>query len=152
MAVTITSANSVLLLGVDSVYPTAQQIQEFGVDDAFTTDLIDTAETQVGVDGYGVGGFVPSSVMMTIRLLASSSSNSVFENWVGAQFTANEIFYANGIITQPSIKRQYTMYRGVLMRVNTLADARRVLQNREFHISWLPNGPGVPAISFTPLL
>lgn len=152
MAITITSANSVFLLGIDSVYPTPQQLQEFGVDDAFTTDIVDTAETQVGVDGYGVGGFVPSAPMMTIRFLASSQSITIFENWIGAQFTANEIFYANGLITQPSVKRSYTMYKGVLTRVNTLADARRVLQNREFHIQWLPNGPGVPAISFTPLL
>lgn len=147
---TITASNAVFLLSVAGLFPTPQKLQEFGVDDAFTADVADTAETQVGVDGYGVAGYVPRTVPMTIRFLASSLSLDLFEQWIGAQDAAGEILYSSGLISQPSIGRKYTLYRGTLMRVSTMADVRRVLQNREFHISWLPQGP-VPAISASPL-
>ena len=147
---TITSITSVFLLGVQSVYPTPVQLQEFGVDDAFTTDLVDTTETQIGVDGFGVSGYVPRSPEMTIRLLASSLSNTVFENWIAAQDQAQEVLYCNAIIRLSSIRRQYTCYKGSLMRVSSIADARRVLANREYHVKWLPAGP-IPAITATPL-
>ncbi len=146
----ITSVNSVFLLTVAGLFPTPQKLQEFGVDDAFVADIADTAETQVGVDGYGVAGYVPRTVPMTIRFLASSVSLNLFEQWIGAQDAAGEILYCSAIISQPSIGRKYTCYYGTLMRVSTMADVRRVLQNREFHINFLPQGP-IPAISASPL-
>jgi len=147
---TITAANAVFMLGIEQIYPTPQQIQGFGVDDAFTVDVLDMAESQVGVDGFGVSGYVPRSPQMTIRLLASSPSIQIFENWVASQDELQEILYANAVISQPSLNRKYTCYVGTLMRVSTMADVRRVLQNREFHIQWLPRGP-IPAISAAPL-
>ncbi len=150
MALTITSANAVLLLGIDSIYPTPVQIQEFGVDDAFTTSQVPATETQVGVDGYGVAGYIPRAPEMTIRLLASSASLIVFENWVAQMDQLQEVLYANANIRLPSVSRSYTCYKGSLMGVSSLADARKVLQNREFHIQWLPSGT-IPAITYTPL-
>lgn len=150
MAMTITSANAVFLLGIDGVYPTPVQIQGFGVDDAFTTSLVEANETQVGVDGFGVAGYVPRSPVTTIRLLASSLSSNVFENWIAAQDQLQDVLYANGTITLPSLRRRYTLYLGSLMQVSTMADARKVLQNREFHIQWLPQGT-IPAISSAPI-
>ena len=147
---TITAVNSVFMLAVAGLFPTPQKLQEYSVDDAFTFDIADTAETQVGVDGYGVAGYVPRTVPMTIRFLASSVSLDLFEQWIGAQDAAGEILYCSAVISQPSIGRKYTAYYGTLMRVSTMADVRRVLAAREFHISWLPQGP-IPAISAAPL-
>jgi hypothetical protein len=147
---TITSANAVFMLSVASVFPTPVQLQGFGVDDAFATDLVDTTETQVGVDGFGVAGYVPRSPQMTIRLLASSPSIIIFENWIAAQDLAGEVLYAAATIKMPSISRLYTCYQGSLMRASTMADARKVLANREFHIQWLPQGT-IPAISAAPV-
>ena len=146
----ITAANATFLLGIAGLYPVAQQLQEFGVDDAFIAEPADMAETQVGVDGFGVAGYVPRQVPMTIRLLASSKSIDVFENWMGAEDQNREVLYANGIITYPNLGRKYTLYMGTLMRVSTMADVRRVLANREFHITWLPQGT-IPAISAAPM-
>lgn len=147
---TITSANAVFLLGIAGVYPTPVQLQGFGVDDAFTTSLTDTNETQVGVDGFGVAGYVPRSPVTTVRLLASSPSFIVFENWIAAQDQLQDVLYANGIILLSSVRRKYTLYQGSLMQASTMADARKVLQNREFHIQWLPQG-SIPAISAAPM-
>lgn len=149
MAMTITSANAVFMLAVASVFPTPVQLQEFGVDDAFATEMVDASEAQVGVDGFGVAGYVPRSPTMTVRLLASSPSAVIFENWIAAQDLAQDVFYASGSILLRSVGRKYTMYQGALMQVSTMADARRVLANREFRIRWLPQGT-VPAISAAP--
>jgi len=150
MAFTITSLNASFTLSVDLLYPNGINLSEFGVDDAFTTDLVDANETQVGVDGFGVAGLVPMAPGMTIRLLASSLSVQVFENWIGGQIQARDVLYARALITLPSVGRKYTCFKGSLMRVSTLADARKVLANREFHIQWLPQG-SIPAISPSPL-
>lgn len=150
MASTITSANATFTLSIDSVYPNAQQLQQFGVDDAFMTDAVDASEVQVGVDGFGVAGYIPRAPAMTIRLLASSPSAVIFEDWIAAMDRLQDVLYGHGLITLASIGRKYTLYTGALMRVSTLADARKTLQNREFHIQWLPAGI-IPAIAAAPL-
>lgn len=149
MAFSITSANAVLMLRIPTVYDIAQQIQEFGVDDAFTTDAVDASETQVGVDGFGVAGYIPRSPRMRVRLLASSRSLQVFEDWITALDALQDVIYADALITLTSVGKKYTCNRGSLMGVSTHADARRVLQNREFGIQWLPTGT-LPAITSAP--
>ncbi len=150
MSFTITSANAVFMLSVASVFPTPVQLQEFGVDDAFVTDLVDANEVQVGVDGFGVAGYIPRAPMMTIRLLASSRSFIIFENWMAAMDQLQEVLYGSAVITMSAVGRKYTCYQGSLGRFSSLADARRVLQNREFQIHWLPQG-SIPAISAAPM-
>lgn len=151
MAFSITSANAVFILSIAGLYTTGRQLTEFGVDDAFTTDLVDANEVQVGVDGYGVAGYIPRAPMMTIRLLASANASfQIFENWVAAMDQLQDVMFASAVITMPSIARKYTCYRGSLAGVSTMADARKVLANREFRIHWLPTGPR-PAISAAPM-
>lgn len=151
MPYSITSANSVFILTIPGVYASGRQLQEFAVDDAFTTEAVDADETQVGVDGYGVAGYLPRAPMMTIRFLASARANpEVFENWIAAQDNLQDVLFASAVITMPSIARKYTCYRGSLTRASSLADARRVLSPREFAIRWLPTGT-IPAISMAPM-
>lgn len=148
---TITSANATFLLSIASVYPNGVQLYGFGVDDAFVAETVDAAETQVGVDGYGVMGYRPREVPMSIRFLASAPSVTVFENWLATEDQLNDKLAASGTILMPSIGKKYTMYLGTLMRVSTMAEARRVLANREFRVNWLPQGPGRPAVSWAPM-
>jgi hypothetical protein len=88
---------------------------------------------------------------MSIRLLAASPSIIVFENWSAAEDQLGEKLAATAIITMPSIGRKYACQSGTLMRISSMAEVRRVLQNREFRINWLPQGPGQPAISSAPM-
>lgn len=149
MALTITSANAVYMLGIDSVFPTPQQIQQFGVDEAFDTEVAMITETQVGVDGEGVAGWVPREIRQTLTLLASSPSFLIFEAWVNAMDQAREVLYANGTIVIPSIGRKYSMAKGTLTRYPAIPNARRVLANRRFELVWLPS-LGQPAITSAP--
>ncbi len=148
---TITSANAVFMLSVPGAVSQLTQLQGFGTDDAFLMNVVEATEVQVGVDGFGVAGYVPRSPRHTIRLLASSISISLFENWIAAMDVAQDVLYANATVRLPSVKRFYTCYLGSPMNFSTMADAKKVLQNREFEIQWLPNGL-VPAVTFAPTL
>jgi hypothetical protein len=151
MSFSITSVNATFQLVIANVYPNGVQLQQFGVDDAFVAEPSDTAETEIGVDAYGVAGYVPRLVPMTVRLQASSASVVVFENWYGYQDQAGELSQASAVILMPSIGRKYTCSSGVLRRASSMAEVRRILRDREFRLEWLPQGPGQPAVSAAPM-
>ncbi|HZV27261.1 MAG TPA: hypothetical protein VFG00_13330 [Acidothermaceae bacterium] len=148
---TITSANATFLLSIASIYPTGVPLIGFAVDDAFVAEMADAAETRVGVDGYGVMGYRPREVPMSIKLLPSSVSIVVFENWIAAEDQLNDKLPASAIITMRSVARKYACALGALTRVSSMAEARRMLADREWRINWLPQGPGQPAISASPM-
>jgi hypothetical protein len=147
---TITSANSVFLLAVPGVFTAPVQLQEYAADEAFDTEAVDVAETQIGVDGTGVAGWVPHEFMMTISFLASSQSVDLFEEWNRQNDSIQEIYYASGVIRLPAVHKQVTLARGVLRRFSPQPNVRRVLQPRVFTITWLPL-PGQPAAIVSPL-
>jgi hypothetical protein len=132
----ITAANAVYLLQIQSVFPTPVQLQGFAANAAFDTEASDIAEIQLGVDGYIASGWVPRLTPQTISVLAASPSNIIFETWQQAQDLTLSIFYATGTIILPAIQRQYTLTNGTLMRYQALANARRVLEPRTYHITW----------------
>lgn len=145
----ITSANSVFMVQVPGAVSGLTQLQQFSADDAFLMNVVEATEVMVGVDGYGTAGYIPRSPMQTIRLLADSISIAVFENWIAAMDSIQDVLYMNATIKLPSIKRIYTLYVGSPMNFSTMADAKKVLQNREFEVRWLPQGL-TPAITFAP--
>lgn len=144
MALTITSANAVYMLSVDTVFPTPVQIQGFGVDEAFDTEASDVAEVQLGVDGLAVSGWVPRLTTQTITLLAASPSFQLFEAWVQAMDVAREVLYAQGTIAIPSIGRKYSLPQGTLTRYPAMPNAKRVLAQRQFTITWAWPITGAP--------
>jgi hypothetical protein len=148
---TITSYNSVVMLAIQSVFPTPQQISSFAVDQAFDTEMSESSIVQTGVDGFGVAGYVPREVKQTYTLLASSTSFILFEQWILAMDALGDVLYASASIAIPSIGRKYTCAQGSLTRYPSLPNARRVLEQRQFEITWMPPGFGIPAIVGGPL-
>lgn len=136
MALTITSANAIYMITVDTVFPTPQQLQQFGVDEAFDTEPADMAEVQLGVDGFVASGWIPRLTTQTITLNAASSSFQIFESWVAAQDASMEVFHATGTIIFPSIGRKYALPQGTLTRYPAMPNARRVLMQRQFTLVW----------------
>lgn len=151
MAMTITSANSIYMLSIAGVFNTPQQLMAFGVDEAFDTEPAETAEVVIGVDNYGVAGWRPYNIEQTITLLPSSPSFLIFEQWIAAQGMINEILYASAIVSLPAIGRKYTFPQGALSRYPALPNVRRVLQNRQFRITWMPQGLGRPPVVSSPI-
>jgi len=133
---TITSANSVFTLVVAGLFPAPVQLQGYASDKAFTTEAVDLAEVQMGVDGRMTAGFVPNPVKQTITLQADSPSKDIFTAMIQAMKTAREVFYISGSIALPSTGESFTLTRGILTNAKQIPDAQKVLQPVEFQITW----------------
>jgi len=136
MAGNITSANSVLALGVASLYTIPQQLQGFAADDAYTVDAVDAAEVVLGVDGKKSAGWIPQIKIMNITLQGDSDSNTFFESWYAAQEAGRVTYPAFGIITQESVGRTYALTNGTLVNYAPISDAGKTLRPRKFSIHW----------------
>lgn len=136
MAKTITSANSIFLLGITGLYPTAQLLQGYMADAAFDVDATDVSEIVLGVDGNMSYGWVPRTYTQTISLMPDSSSSTLFEDWSLQQDAAQEVFPAFGSITIPGLQRQYVLANGVLKNIKAIPGAKKVLEGRPFMIVW----------------
>lgn len=133
---TITAANSVYLLAVLPIFPVPQLLQGYSADAAFETDASEPAEVVIGVDGIMSAGYVPFLTRQTISLMPDSPSSDLFENWITAEKVAREVYYALGFVSLPSTGRKYALTQGVLTAAPPIPGTRKVLQARNFVITW----------------
>lgn len=133
---TITSANSVFTIVIPGLFPAPVQLQGYASDKAFTTEAIDLAEVQMGVDGRMTAGFVPNPTKQTVTLQADSPSKDIFTALIQAMKTAREVFYISGSIALPSTGESFTLTRGILTNTKQIPDAQKVLQPMDFVITW----------------
>ena len=136
MDTTITSANSVFTIVIAGLFPAPVQLQGYASDKAFTTEALDLAEVQMGVDGRMTAGFVPNPTKQTITLQADSPSKDIFTALIQAMKTAREVFYISGSIALPSTGESFTLTRGILTNAKQIPDAQKVLQPVDFQITW----------------
>lgn len=136
MDTTITSANSVFTIVVAGLFPAPVQLRGYASDKAFTTEAVDLAEVQMGVDGRMTAGFVPNPVKQTITLQADSPSKDIFTAVIQAMKTAREVFYISGTIALPSTGESFTLTRGILTNAKQIPDAQKVLQPMDFTVTW----------------
>ncbi|POS10229.1 hypothetical protein C3Y08_01920 [Burkholderia gladioli] len=136
MSGTITSANSVIMLGVSTIFPIAQQIQGYTADDIFDTDDVDMAEVVIGLDGKQSAGWVPYNVKWRISLMPNSDSILIFDAVITAERVAQEKFTWNGVATLKGISKKFTMSNGVLTRGKPIPDAKKTLQPQTYEITW----------------
>lgn len=132
----ITSATARLALSVANLYAAPQNIQGFAVDDAFDAEVLETAETMMGVDGTLTGGLVFNPTKMTITLMADSPSVPFFDNWVAAQRSIRDIYIASGTIYLVAVNRKYDLNRGILTNYPQLPDVKKMLQPLKYTIAW----------------
>ena len=133
---TITSANSVFTIVIPGLFPAPVQLQGYASDKAFTTEAVDLAEVQMGVDGRMTAGFVPNPVKQTITLQADSPSKDIFTAVIQAMKTAREVFYISGSISLPSTGESFALTRGILTNAKQIPDAQKVLQPVDYVITW----------------
>lgn len=133
---TITSANSVFTIVVPGLFPSPVQLRGYATDKALTTEAVDLAEVQMGVDGRMTAGYVPNPVKQTITLQADSPSKDIFASLIQATKTAREVFYISGSISLPSTGEAFTLTRGILTTGKQIPDAQKVLQPVDFVITW----------------
>ncbi len=133
---TITSANSVFTLTIPDVFPTPQLLEGYATDDAFDSEVVDSAEAKMGVDGIMSAGFTPFITKQTVHFQADSDSIQTFQDWLEAMESAQEVFFASASITLPSVGRAYTFNKGALTKAKKLPDGKKVLEPQTFEISW----------------
>ena len=133
---TITSANSVFTIVVPGLFPAPVQLRGYSSDRAFTTEAVDMAEVQMGVDGRMTAGFVPNPVKQTITLQADSPSKDIFTALIQAMKTAREVYFVSGSIVLPSTREVFTLTRGILTNAKQIPDAQKVLQPVDYVITW----------------
>lgn len=133
---TLTSANAILLIAVDLIFPVAQRIQGFSTDDITDIDAVEPGEMVMGVDGRLSAGYVPTSFRQTISLQADSESNDFFDVWATYERNRREKSVASGTLIIPGVKRQHTLYRGFLRSYKPIPALRKTSQPRPFIIEW----------------
>lgn len=139
----ITSANSVVMLAVPGVFPAPQAIQQFSADDVFTNDDVQANELAMGVDGKLAAGFVFNPVPWSISLMADSPSNAFFDTWYQAMVRAVDTFRCVGTVWLPSLNKKYDLQNGALTRYRNMPDAQKTLKPRAFIITWERVSPAV---------
>jgi hypothetical protein len=132
----ITSADAILTLAIDTIFPLPVQLQGFGVDDVYDVPAIRSAETQMGVDGVLSAGFVFVAITQSITLQADSASNALFDAWWNQMQAAKTTYAAQGNIRLNSIKTRFVQTKGFLTSYKPLPAGKRVLQARTHEITW----------------
>jgi hypothetical protein len=133
---TLTAANSIIMLGVTTLFPTPQQIQEFTADDVFDSEAIDASEVIMGVDGNLSGGMIFKELKWSIKLQGNSSSNTMFDQWYANQIANLDAYTANGTIRLPGIRMKFVMTNGFLTSYQPLSSVKKLIQARTHIITW----------------
>jgi len=133
---TLTSANSVFALAITGLYPSPQILKGYTTDDAFTSEVVENAETMQGLDGRLSAGFIFNPTKQLITLQADSDSLDVFNNWVLAMKATREVLVANASVYLPAINKKYVMTRGFLTSHTAIPDVKKLLQPVKYQITW----------------
>lgn len=133
---TITAANLVLYIQVDTIFPVAQRIEGYSADDMTAFDAVDEAEVSLGVDGRLSAGWIPAMFVQTINVQADSLSNDFFENWAQYNRQARNSYVATGNLLLPATSAKYAMRRGFLTSWVPVPGAKKTLQPRAAKITW----------------
>jgi hypothetical protein len=133
---TTTSTNSQLAIAVAGVFPSAVNIQQYAVDDAFATEAIKPSEMVIGVDGFAAAGYTPELVKLKITLLPTSISKQFFDVWFAAMQSNREVSYANAWLLLPSTNESYAFKKGTLTSYPIAPAGKKVLQHVEYEITF----------------
>lgn len=137
----ITAATAVYTLSIPGLFGYPQSLQGFAADDMFSTDALASAETLMGADGVLSGGFVYVEVKQNIRLQADSASNALFDQWWNAQQQIQDTYTANGVVWIKANGAKWAMTKGFLTKYKPMPDLKKLLQPRDYEITWQSISP-----------
>ena len=132
----ITGANAVITLAINSLFVVPFQLQGFAADDVYDSDAIDSVETLMGVDGKQSAGFVFVPVEQRFALQADSPSVTFFDAWWTGMQQVQDVFFANGQTSLPSLGKKWNMVNGVLVSYKIIPDGKKLIQPQRFGIRW----------------
>ena len=133
---TITSANSVFMLGVAGLFNVPVKIQGYSADDAFTAEEVTFMEKYMGIDGKLSAGFTPYITQLDFTLQADSASNDVLDAIIAAEKVTREKLVLNATIIIPSTGRIYAFTTGYLDKGSVMPNAQKTLRPRKFSLAF----------------
>lgn len=105
---TLTVANSVLMIRCAGVYDQYVTLKGFQADNAWAFGDAAIGETRMGVDGKQSGGYTPHETEWTLYLEANSPSIAIMEA-IRKDFNSNmETRKVDIIVELPSVKKRYS--------------------------------------------
>lgn len=132
---TLTSANSVYALTAEGVF-SAQKLEGYTADDAFTAEAIDLAEVVMGVDGFMAAGYTPNPVKQSITLMAASPSIDLFDQIIQTMQKNREVLSLSATITMPATGKVYNLSKGFLTKGQIMPEAKKILQPQKYELTW----------------
>lgn len=136
MSKSITSANAIFTMTIDTVAPVAFVLENWSVDSAWETEAYAQLETRMSMDGYLNVGFVWRSVNMTLTLQPGSSSIDVFRQLQTGQMAATKEYRIGGTLHLPSINQKFTLTNGVMKSGSILPNGGETLAEQAFNFEW----------------
>jgi hypothetical protein len=133
---TLTTANSVFMLGASGLYNVPVKIEGYTADDSFMAEDITNAEVMMGLDGKMSAGYTPYPTVLTVTLQADSSSNLIFDTLLQAEKLAREKYELNGTILLPAVNRIFSFTRGFMTKGSPMPANKKVLQPRKFELTF----------------
>lgn len=136
---TITSANSVLMVRCAGVYDNYITMQGFQADNAWGFGDANISETRMGVDGKQSMGYTPHEVEWMLHLEANSESIEHMEN-IRKDFNANmETRPIDIVVEIPSIQKRYSA-KGALVKLTGGASGQKLLAGSQYTFRLVLNG------------
>lgn len=127
MAGTLTTANSVLAMTTEALFPAAQILSGYAADNAFEPDAVENGEYSMGIDGRLSAGFVYNEIPFTLTLQADSESLKLFEQIYQYEVSNRTKLVNNLTVTLPSLRRRYDLKNG-FMRSYKAPAGQKILQ------------------------
>jgi hypothetical protein len=134
--VSLTGANSVIILSIPNLFATPVVLQGYAADDIFDVDQVRRAETLMGVDGFLSAGFIWEQVKQTYAFQADSDSNLIFDQWQMAEQAISDKYPCTATITLPGILAQFNCGPGYLTMASPIPGAKKLYQPRRYTIEW----------------
>lgn len=123
-----TAASVIVTLVADELYPQGKTIEGFAEDSLRDLENLQVTETVMGVDGKLSAGFVFNPVNITLHLMPDHSGYSVFENIAQVQAVLKAPIFLSMTIVDVSLKRKYTLVKGVLSSWSPMPNATKTMQ------------------------
>lgn len=136
---TLTAANSVIMVRCSGVYDNYVTMQGFQADNAWAFGDAAIGETRMGVDGKQSGGYTPHEVDWTLYLEANSPSIAIMEA-IRKDFNSNmETRKIDIIVELPSVKKRYTG-SGFLTNLTGGATGQKLLTGSQYQFKIVTEG------------
>jgi hypothetical protein len=132
----LSAADTVIMLTQPTLFPTPQQLHGFAADDVTDMPAVKILEHLMGVDGFLSFGFVWAERMQEITLQADSASNFVFDTINNAQQAIQDAYPVSATIIMKGVGLKFTCTNGGLETYKPIPQVQKIYRPRKFSLVW----------------